>query len=145
LPIVDSMSGAISKLEGTYTKEATLWTGPASETVTIGYEVVEAWATWGRVNQSSTQVRFHLRLHNPSERVPIPAAPDGLAASIEMNDVSLVDVRGDAFGLESVDRDALIRPGGTREIVYVVVMDSDRVDDWFRRHVERGERSTVDV
>ena len=144
-PIVDSMSGAISKLEGAYTKEVTLGTGPASETVRVGYEVREARATWGRVNRSSTLVRFHLRLHNPSERVPVPAAPDGLAATIEMNDVPLVDVRGDAFGLESVDRDALIRPGGTREIVYVAVMDNDRVDDWFRRHVERGERSTVDV
>jgi len=144
-PIIDSMSGAISKLEGTYAKEATLGGGPASETVTVGYEVERAWATWGSVNRSSTQILFHVRLHNPSERVPVPAAPDGLAASIEMNDVSLVDVRGDAFGLRGVDREALLRPGETREVVYVAVMDNGKVDDWFRRHVERGERSTIEV
>ncbi|MEF8757119.1 MAG: hypothetical protein V5A33_02670 [Halobacteriales archaeon] len=75
----------------------------------------------------------------------MPAAPDGLAASVEMNGVSLVDVRGDAFEVRNLDREAVIRPGETREVVYVAVMDNERVDDWFRRHVERGERSSVEV
>lgn len=144
-PIIDSMSGALSTLEGSYTTEARIGAGPVSETLTVGYEVERAWATWGTVNRTSTQLLFHVRLHNPSKRVPMPAAPDGLATSIEMNGVSLVDVRGEAFGLRSVDRDALIRPGEMREVVYVATMDNDRVDDWFRSHVERGERSTIEI
>lgn len=144
-PIIGSMSGAMSSLEGTYTKEATIGTGSVSDTVTVGYEVERAWATWGSVNESSTVMLLHVRLHNPSERVPMPAAPDGLALDVEMNDVSMIDVQGDAFGVRSVDRDALLAPGETREIVYVATMDNDRVDDWFRSHVERGERSTMEV
>ena len=144
-PIIDSMSGAMSSLEGTYTKEATIGTGSVSETVTVGYEVDRAWATWGSVNRSTTVMLFHVRLYNPGQRIPMPAAPDGLALGIEMNDVSIIDVRGDAFGVRSVDRDALLAPGETREIVYVATMDNDRVDDWFRSHVERGERSTIEV
>ena len=144
-PIVDSMTGALSTMEGSYTRRTTIGTGPVSETVTVGYDVERAWATWGAVNRSSTVLLFHVRLHNPSRRVPMPAVPDGIEASIDVNDVSLVDVRGDGFGTRSVDRDAVIAPGETREVVYVAVVDNERIDDWFRSHVRRGERSTIEV
>jgi LEA14-like dessication related protein len=144
-PIIASMSEAIGELEGTYTTEETVGTEPVTETVTVGYEVERAWATWGTVNRSSTEVLFHVRLHNPSERIPVPAAPDGLTSTIEMNDVALVDVEGEGVGVRNLDRDAVIPPGETREVVYVAVMDNEQVDDWFRRHVERGERSNVEV
>lgn len=144
-PIIDSMSEGIGELEGTYTTEETIGTEPVTETVRVGYEVERAWATWGTVNRSSSEVLFHVRLHNPSERIAVPAAPDGLTATIEMNDVALVDVQGEGVSVRNLDRDAVIPPGETREVVYVAVMDNEQLDDWFRRHVERGERSNVEV
>lgn len=144
-PVIDSMSAASSEMEGSYTETATVAAGPVEENVTAGVEVRDAWATWGDVSRNRTTVLFHFRVHNPSEVVPVPAAPDGVGMRVDMNDVTLLRAQGDEFSTRSVGEDAVIRPGETREVVVEVDMDNEKIDEWFTSHVRNGERTRIDV
>lgn len=132
-PVIDAFSQAASNAEGSYPRG-----GPAL------YEVRDAYATWGSVNESATMIDFHFEIHNPNV-VPIPAAPDGLAAEIDMNDVAMVRTQGNAFTLQNVGPDETIAPGETREVVMSVRLDNQKIDEWFVSHVERGERTELAV
>jgi hypothetical protein len=68
-----------------------------------------------------------------------------------MNDVELFSAVSDDASLanpadftlrEPLDRRVLL-PGETKEAVYTVEMDNDRVGEWFRSHVRQGERTVV--
>lgn len=167
-PIVTSFSETVAGLEGRYTLadtsgDALIEAGLIERDVlegslsgsapTVGYEVERGWATWGEVSDETTKLRLHVRLHNPSETVPVPAEPEHVGVDIAMNDVELFSAQGadaslanpQAFTLrEAIDR-RVLPPGETTEAVYVVEMDNDRVEEWFRSHVERGERTTVET
>ncbi|MFB6150451.1 MAG: hypothetical protein ABEJ40_01470 [Haloarculaceae archaeon] len=111
-------------------------------TLTVGYEVRRGWASWASVTENRTTVRFHFLVHNPGD-VPVPAAPDGVGVTVDMNDVRLFEGETDEFSLGSVDRDAVIEPGGTREVTFTVRMDNEKVDEWFTSHVRRDEVTAV--
>jgi LEA14-like dessication related protein len=49
----------------------------------VGYEVREAYAEWGEVNQSATTVLFHYEIHNPGD-VPVPAVRDGFEVDFRL-------------------------------------------------------------
>ncbi|PSQ19101.1 hypothetical protein BRD00_02315 [Halobacteriales archaeon QS_8_69_26] len=131
-PIIDALSGAANGTEGEHPQGTPL------------YEVRDGWATWGEVNESTTVVRFHFRVHNPNA-APIPADPDGLTATVDMNGVTMLETQGREFALEDIDRDAVIPPGETREVVVRVAMDNEKADEWFTSHVRRGEVTDVEV
>jgi len=170
-PIVTSLSESVSGLEGRYTTadasreqlDGLVETGlvdagafdgivPGGDaSPTVGYEIERGWATWGDVTDNATTLRVHLRLHNPSETVPVPAEPENLGLNVAMNDVDLFTAQGDDTTLanpedfavrESLDRRVLL-PGETTEAVYAVEMDNDRVAEWFRSHVKQGEQTDV--
>ena len=119
---------------------------------TVGYEVRDAWAEWGTVSEGRTTLLVHVRLHNPSEPVAVLAEPDAFDATVEMNDIPLFEAgsedarlrNGERFTHSAVD-EAVLAPGETQTAVYAVEMDNDRVDEWFRSHVRRGERTEVGV
>ncbi|WP_135365112.1 LEA type 2 family protein [Halosimplex halophilum] len=148
-PVIGALSASVNETSGTYTEsvsasevgEDLLGESPlgGSDSVTVGYEVQRGWATWGEVSESETTVRFHLLVHNPGD-VPVPASPDGLGVSVDMNDVRTFEAESGDLSAESLGPDAVIAPGETREITYRVTMDNDRVDDWFTSHVreDRG-------
>jgi LEA14-like dessication related protein len=132
-PMIDAMSAAASSAEGNYPD------GPATL-----YEVRRGWATWGEATQNSTVVDFHFRVHNPAP-VPVPARPDGLRATVAMNDVAVIRSEGTEFSAGDLGLDSTLQPGETREIVLSVEMDNRKIDDWFVSHVRNDERTDVSV
>lgn len=144
-PVINALSQAAASAEGNYTKSVSVEEGPVENQATVGYEVQRGWATWGDVDTDSTTVHFHFRVHNPSRTVAVPAVPDGLGVSVDMNDVRLLRAQGEEFSPVNVDRDAVIRPGETREVVFEVRMNNTLVDEWFRSHVRNGERTRIET
>jgi LEA14-like dessication related protein len=142
-PMITALSASANATSGTYTESVETTdvddsltgelTGDTSE-VTVGYEIERGWATWESVSAEETVVLFHLRVHNPGD-VPVPAAPDGVGVAVDTNDVRLLEAQSGEFGLRSVDGDAVIQPGETREVTFTVRMDNEAVDDWFTSHV----------
>jgi LEA14-like dessication related protein len=167
-PVITSLSGAASGFEGRHTESVSRerlldrtgieWTGllaggyvtEGDTEATVGYEIQDAWAEWGAVNEETTTVYFNLRVHNPGD-VPVPATPDHLGADVEMNDVEMFSAQANDTSLQNPDDFAtgevigerVIRPGETKVAVYAVEMDNEKVDDWFRSHVSNDERTDV--
>jgi len=142
-PVIDALSASVNETSGTYTRsvsasevgEDLLGDGlGGSDSVTVGYEVRRGWATWGEVSESETSVRLHMRVHNPGD-VPVPASPDGLGVSVDMNDVRTFEAESGSLSAGSAGGDGVIAPGETETVTYRVTMDNDRVDDWFTSHV----------
>lgn len=131
-PVIEALSAAANGTEGEYPQGA-----PA-------FEVRNGWATWGSVDESTTTIRFHFRVHNPNP-APVPAAPQGVNVRIRMNGLTMLETRGREFSMEDVDRDAVLGPGETREVVVRVAMSNDRIDEWFTSHVRRGELTDVET
>lgn len=172
-PVIDGISGAVNEIEGNYTRTLSAQAardrfGPgrlpddfgdrvfgdaAADDLTVGYEVRDASARWGPVDESQTTVYVTLDIHNPSEEVKMPAAPDRVGATVAMNDVELFEAQANDTSLDSPESlttiegsdERFIAPNETEQVTYVVRMDNERVDEWFRSHVRRGERSEVRV
>lgn len=157
-PVITALSETASGTEGEYTRTlsasgaqrqlgASGIEGPplVDEDVTVGYEIEDAWARWGEVSEERTVVYFHFLVHNPSERVAVPAAPDNLAVDVDMNDVELFSARANDTTLANPEAfdERLLLPQQTEKAVYAVEMDNDKIDDWFVSHVERGERTDI--
>lgn len=142
-PVINALSQTVAAAEGEYTKTISVGTGLAEESETVGYEIKRGWATWGNVNQDTTTVLFHLRIHNPSDTVAVPAVPDGVGVSVDMNDVRLFRAQGEELSPQNVDGDAVIQPGETREVVFAVQMDNSKIDEWFRSHVRNNEQTEI--
>lgn len=161
-PVLTALSAAAGELEGEYTAQLSDETLPAqfrtdgaigdvtTSTVTAGYEIRSGAAEWGAVTESITTVRFRFRLHNPGE-VPVPAAPSTLGLDIEMNEIELFTAR--ANDTELANAGAFTQRGGqrfllpdeTQTAVYVVEMDNQRIDEWFKSHVRQGEQTDVQI
>jgi LEA14-like dessication related protein len=142
-PVIDALSASVNETTGTYTESVSasevddFLSEDAlgdSDTVTVGYEVRRGWATWDEVSESETTVEFHMLVHNPGD-VPVPAAPDGIGVSVDMNDVRTFEAESGELSTESASGDEVIEPGETEEVTYTVTMDNDKVDDWFTSHV----------
>jgi len=127
--------------------------GVSSEEITVGYEVQRGWTTWGEVSQERTVVYYHFLVHNPSEVVAIPAEPDNLGLTVNMNNVELFTAQEDdttlqnpmEFSLSESLGKRVLTPGETKEIVYAIEMDNEKLDDWFVSHVQRDEQTDVRV
>ena len=154
-PVIDALSASVNETTGTYTESVSAsevddsLSGDAlsdSDTVTVGYEVRRGWATWDEVSESETTVEFHMLVHNPGD-VPVPAAPDGIGVSVDMNDVRTFEAESGELSTESASGDEVIEPGETEEVTYTVTMDNDKVDDWFTSHVREeagpGQEATA--
>ena len=154
-PVIDALSASVNETTGTYTESVSAsevddsLTGDAlgdSDTVTVGYEVRRGWATWDEVSESETTVEFHMLVHNPGD-VPVPAAPDGIGVSVDMNDVRTFEAESGELSTESASGDEVIEAGETEEVTYTVTMDNDKVDDWFTSHVREeagpGQEATA--
>jgi len=154
-PVIDALSASVNETTGTYTESVSAsevddsLSGDAlsdSDTVTVGYEVRRGWATWDEVSESETTVEFHMLVHNPGD-VPVPAAPDGIGVSVDMNDVRTFEAESGELSTESAGGDEVIEAGETEEVTYTVTMDNDKVDDWFTSHVREeagpGQEATA--
>lgn len=135
-PVINALSQAAAAAEGNYTK-------PMPTGDKVGYQIRRGWAEWGRVTNETTTVLFHFRVHNPSRRVPVPAVPDGLGMSVDMNNITMFRAQGDEFSPKNLDGDSSIQPGETQEVVLEVQMDNSKIDDWFRSHVRKEEQTQI--
>lgn len=139
-PIVDSLNRTARAVEGVYT-----WHSPGGtdDAETVAYEIQNAQVTWGRVTEERTTARLHYTVRNAGD-VPLPAAPEDVNLRIEMNDVSMVTTGDAGPTVRRGDGDKL-RPGENRTVVLSVVLDNSKIDEWFVRHVRRGERTDVSI
>lgn len=136
-PVIDAFDAALSDLEGRYPSDSAI-------SDRVGYEIRDASASWASVSNETTTMDVTLQVSNPGS-VPVPLVPDGFRLDARANDVDLFSAQGDALSPKSVDGDALLRPGEQREVTYTVELDNERIDDWFRSHVEREERTELTV
>ncbi|WP_227357417.1 hypothetical protein [Haladaptatus salinisoli] len=143
-PISGSLTQATQRLKGRYVRTQYLNIGPVRQNVTVGAEVQEAEAMWGRVNQNQTTLLVRFRVHNPSETIPIIVDPTGLRMRANVNGVRMFRSGSGVLSANTAEQ-TLLLPGETRDIVIPVTMDNDNVDDWFRTHVQNGEQSTIVV
>lgn len=166
-PVISALSAVASKSEDRYTQNVSVETLPdrfnqlpetelTTDKYEIGYVVQEGWATWGDVSQETTEVRFHFLIQNPSETVCMPAEPEHVGLSVDMNDIEMFQAQANDTTLENpaefagegdaclgaIDRPVLA-PQETREVVYSVEMDNDKLDEWFTSHVDRTEQTEV--
>ncbi len=130
-PMISAMSRAASDAEGEYPEARPL------------YEVERGWATWGEVTENRTNLQFHFRVRNPTTS-PLPAPIRAFDASVEANGVRLLYTEnGDLFSrIEGADT---IPPGESEEFVVTVAIDNEQIDDWFTRHVRRGEVTDLSI
>lgn len=135
-PVINGFDGAATAMEGTYTRSVAVGT--------VGYEIRNASAAWGETTPNVTEVDMAFQMHNPGD-VPVPLVPDGFRLNAETNGIELFTAGEDAMTAENADSDALLAPGETREVVLTVNFDNRRIDDWFRSHVERDERTELSV
>lgn len=163
-PVISSLSQVAGQTEGTYTttvdgnriqdnidRPLLEQTIASTEPVTLGYEIRRGWATWGEVNDDSTTVYFHFVIHNPSEKASIPATPDNIGVTVNMNDVEMFTAQSSDTTLQNPEdfstkqgiESRVLRPGETEEAVYAVTMDNDKIDEWFVSHVQRGEQTEI--
>lgn len=167
-PVITSLSEVASGAEGTYTENISRerlteqtgvdWTTLVTEgylnnrdtEATIGYEVQDGWAEWGDVTDDTTTLYFHFQIHNPGD-VPVPAAPSKLGVDVEMNDVEMFSAQANDTSLGNPDDFSsgemfggrVLEPGKTEETVYVVEMNNENIDNWFRSHVRQEERTDI--
>jgi LEA14-like dessication related protein len=143
-PILDSISHAAGQTEGEYVRTRRVDIGTVHRNVTVGADVQDAQASWGRVTRNQTTVIVRFRIHNPSETIPIAVDPTGLRMRADVNGNTMFRSGSGVLSPNATKRKLLL-PGETREIVIPVTMDNDKVDDWFRSHVRNGERSSIAV
>ncbi|WP_129112704.1 LEA type 2 family protein [Halegenticoccus tardaugens] len=144
-PVSDAISGAAAQTEGEYVRTRSVRYGGVERDVTVGAEVRDARATWGRVDRNGTTVLFRFRIHNPSDAVPLVVEPTGLRLRADANGVRLFRSGSGVLSREAATDDRLVLPGETRDVTIAATVDNRVIDDWFRSHVRNGERSTIET
>lgn len=101
-------------------------------------EVTDTNASWGAVDEASTEVLFDVTVHNPNAYpIPTPAFTGGL----EFNDVAIGAWDAHDVDLVRGPADGRIPPDESRDLRYAVTIDNERIATWFATHVDREERS----
>ncbi|QLG61692.1 LEA type 2 family protein [Halorarum salinum] len=85
-------------------------------------------ASWGTVDEGTTEVRMTLYLHNPK---PYPITLSEVGYDITMNDVAVGD--GEA------GRTTTIPPGETVPVEATTTIDTQRLDEWWVSHLDRNQ------
>lgn len=144
-PIADSVAGALNRLEGRYVSEQQLRVGGLRGNFTVGVVVEETRVRWTQTHGNGTALRVALRVHNPSEVVPLVLDADALGVRFAANGVVLAEKNATAPVFADVTQREVLSPGETRTVVVRVPIKEAHIDDWFVRHVRRGERSRLQV
>jgi LEA14-like dessication related protein len=88
---------------------------------------------WGAVTDEETEIETDVALHNPNA-VPVPGVFD-VKLRATLNGVVIAEGSESGVGLDS----------GRNELSLSAAMDNDAIGDWWREHVEDGERSTLSL
>ena len=90
---------------------------------------------WGNVTDAVTEVRTSATIENPNSGTVADLLRLSLGQTVTINGIEVADDRTNVGALES----------GANEIVHTVSMDNDAVPEWWAKHVNDGEESTVVV
>lgn len=128
-----SLSSAISKIEGNYSRTY----GSSSDFGANSFkiEVVDASAKFGEVTRSETGLVMPLTIRNRND-YPIPAPK--LGGELKLNSVELAEFESEGSG-------SSIPPGETREVIVNAGMSNERIDEWFKSHVRKGEKTDAEL
>ncbi|MHB9286282.1 LEA type 2 family protein [Halobacteriales archaeon Cl-PHB] len=97
--------------------------------------VNETGADWGQnVTKRQTPIRLTATVYNPK---PFPYAISAVGYTVEMNDVQVGAGR---------TNQRILLPADRREVVHTsVVIANAKLDEWWVRHLRRGQRTNVTV
>lgn len=98
-------------------------------------EVVETGSEWGEVTDETTEVVTHATVHNPNSGAFGDVLELRVNETTTINGVKVTDGTGTLDGLEP----------GNNTLTVTGTMDHDTVPRWWARHVNNGERSTVET
>lgn len=107
---------------------------PIVETLGLNPVVVinETAASWGEVTESESPTEVQFTLYNPN---PNPITVSELAYNVSMAEVHLG---------EGATQEAVVIPGGETETVNAtVVLENQRLDEWWVAHLHNDQRSTL--
>lgn len=142
--IQGALDRGFSQFEGTYSTSASADDvgGPDWLEIEPTVEVEDVTASWGAVTEDSTELVVTTRVHNPNiYPIPVP----GFTGSVEFNGVPVADWDAGEVELRDLTDDALIGGGESRERTFLILMDNGNLAEWFRTHVDNGEKTRVVV
>lgn len=90
-------------------------------------------AEWGTASAEETPIFVRARVEN---QAAYPVDVEELGYAVAMNDVTV--------GSGTAPQSYTLAPGETRTLTFTLVIDSQRMDEWWVSHVENGEVTTVD-
>ncbi|ESS06819.1 MAG: conserved secreted protein [uncultured archaeon A07HB70] len=96
--------------------------------------VEETSGEWGTVDANRTEVETDFVVSNPKP-YPVPIAEIGY--EIRMNGIRM--------GQGTTAREYVIPPGGERRVEATTVMRTARFDEWWVSHLERDQRTTLEI
>lgn len=100
-------------------------------------EIRDVTTRWGVVNESTTEIRTDVTIHNPNPVAPVPTP--AFTGSLVFNDIPVAEWEAGDVAVTDAADDATIPPGETEQRTLVVVMDNQNIPDWFASHVEQDE------
>jgi LEA14-like dessication related protein len=91
-------------------------------------------ATWGAVSENRTPIDAEIAVYNPK---PYPLAVNELGYNITMNGIPM--------GEGHTERSYTIPPETERTLDARLVMRNDNIDEWWVSHLERNQRTNLEV
>ncbi|MFB6362337.1 MAG: LEA type 2 family protein [Halobacteriales archaeon] len=97
--------------------------------------VVSTSAAWGEANPQETPLNAEIELRNERDRVDVTVSD--VAYTMTMNNVTVADGTDPAS--------VTIAPGQTDTLAFTMVIDSQKMDEWWISHIQNGETTTLSV
>ena len=135
--IEGSLTSSLSKMEGNYSRD--MATGIDMDATSLDLEIIDASARFGEVSKESTEVMMSLRIRNRNS-YPVPTPQ--LGGDLDLNDVRVVQFT--ANDIKEAD-DAVIPAGEAREITVSADMSNEKIDEWFRSHIRKEEKTDAEL
>jgi len=85
-------------------------------------------ATWGDVSREESTIDANFVVYNPNE---FPIVLTEISYEATMNDIDLGD--------GTTEREYVIPPGETRTVEAMVVLENERLDEWWATHLQRNQ------
>lgn len=135
--IEEELSNSVSELEGNYSRRIGPDLGIESNNVNIA--VIDAEARFGYINRQYTELVIPLRIRNKNDyAIPTPQ----LNGNLKMNDVKITDFTANNVKTMS---DTRIPPGETREITLRAQMPNRNMENWFKSHIRKKEKTDAEI
>lgn len=140
--IEGALDRGFSEFEGSYSGTETDIRAPDGTAIEPTVDIESVTTEWGEVTEEETEILVTADIHNPN-RYPIPTP--AFTGYVAMNDIRVADWDADEVEVLDVTDDGVIPGGETEQRTFRIEMDNENVPEWFATHVDRGERSDVEI